>query len=427
MQHQIPAEDLGPRAAPMVRAVEACVHCGFCLPTCPTYRVLGEEMDSPRGRIFLMKEVLEGNIPVDEVFDFVDRCLGCVACETSCPSGVLYGELITPFRAYAERRWRRSWQERALRRLVFETLPYPARFRLAASLGRVARRWMRGRFKRFFPGRIRAMLDLLPERLPRSQALPELYPAVGKRRARVALLAGCVQQVLAPEINWATLRVLARNGVEVAIPRRQGCCGALSLHAGMDSQAERLARKSLTAFPADVDAVLTNAAGCGSGMKEYPLLLKGKPEEQAARDFTARLQDVSVFLHDLGLVPPPALEKSLHLAYHDACHLAHAQGVRSAPRHLLEAIPGVTLVTPPDWEICCGSAGLYNIEQPEIATELGRQKVASILSTGADAVATGNVGCMMQIRTHLRDRPEQALRVYHTLEVLDLAYRSSAD
>ena len=421
MQHKISSEDLGPRAEPMVRAVEACVHCGFCLPTCPTYRVLEEEMDSPRGRIFLMKEVLEGNIPVEQVFDYVDRCLGCVACETSCPSGVQYGELITPFRAYAERNWRRGWTQRALRWIVLRTLTHPGRFRLAATLGRLTFGWTGRRIRRIFPSRVRVMLDLLPVRLPRAEALPEVFPAEGKRRARVALLAGCAQQVLAPEINWATLRVLARNGVEVVIPREQGCCGALSMHTGMDAQAKRLARRNLTAFPDDVDAILTNAAGCGSGMKEYALLFKGEPEEGAAREFEARVQDVSVFLDALGFEPPPAMDRPLKIAYHDACHLGHAQGVRAAPRRLLEAIPGVTVVTPPDWEICCGSAGIYNIERPEIAAELGRQKVESLLSTGADAVATGNIGCTMQIRTHLAEQ-QRELPVYHTFEVLDRAY-----
>ncbi len=409
----------------MVRAVEACVHCGFCLPTCPTYKVLEEEMDSPRGRIVLMKEVLEGNIPVEEVFDYIDRCLGCVACETSCPSGVRYGELITPFRAYAEDKWRRGWKHRALRWLVLTTLPHPGRFRLAATVGRFTVGWARRRFRRFLPARVRSMVDLLPERLPRARALPEVYPAIGKRRARVALLSGCVQQVLAPEINWATLRVLARNGVETVVPPRQGCCGALSMHTGRAAQAERLARKNFAAFPADVDAIVTNAAGCGSGMKEYPLLFDGKPEAGTARDFASRVEDVSVFLDALGPVPPPALEKPVRVAYHDACHLGHAQGVRSAPRRLLEAIPGVTVVTPPDWEICCGSAGIYNIERPEIAAELGRQKVSDLLSTGAEAIATGNIGCMMQIRAHLEARPEPAPVVEHTMEVLDRAYSSS--
>jgi glycolate oxidase iron-sulfur subunit len=263
------------------------------------------------------------------------------------------------------------------------------------------------------------MLDLLPERLPRAEALPEVVPAEGTRRARVALLAGCAQQVLAPEINRATLRVLARNGVEVVIPRGQGCCGALSMHSGMDAHAKLLARRNLTAFPGDVDAILTNAAGCGSGMKEYALLLSGEPEEGAAREFASRVEDVAEFLDRLGCQSPPALPRPLKIAYHDACHLGHAQGVRAAPRRLLEAIPGVTVVTPPDWEICCGSAGIYNIERPEVAEELGRQKVEGLLSTGADAVATGNIGCMMQIQRHLEGRE---LPVYHTFEVLDRAY-----
>jgi glycolate oxidase iron-sulfur subunit len=420
VQHRIPIEEIGPLAEPMAKAVDSCVHCGFCLPACPTYQVLGEEMDSPRGRIILMKEVLEGNLQLKEATPYLDPCLGCMACVTACPSGVQYGELITPFRALTEERRERSLADSALRRLMLETLPFPARFRVAAMAGRLARL-----FRKLAPGRLGAMLDLLPATLPKAKPLPAVHPAEGERRARVALLAGCAQRVLAPEINWATLRVLARNGIEVVIPRTQKCCGALPAHTGVPLQARAFAKHNLGAFPQDVDAILTNAAGCGSGMKEYPLWLKGEPEEDAAAAFATRVTDVSVFLADLGARTPGPLPEPLTVAYHDACHLAHGQGVTLQPRHLLAMVPNLELVEIPDGELCCGSAGTYNIEQPEIASELGRRKADAILASGAEAVATGNIGCLIQIQTHLK-RQGQSLPLFHTMELLDLAYATSS-
>ncbi len=414
MQHVIPVDRYGAVGLKMARAVEACVHCGFCLPACPTYRVLGEEMDSPRGRIFLMKEALEGRLATSEVLPFIDRCLGCLGCETACPSGVRYGELLVPFRELSETRRPRA--DRLLQRLLLTLLLYPNRFRLVARIGILVRP-----LRRFLPGRPRAMLALLPNRLTRTRPLPPVVPAQGKRRARVALLAGCVQQVLEPGINHATVRVLSRNGVEVVVPRGQECCGALPLHAGFGPLARRLARRNLHTFPRDVDAVVTTAAGCGSGMREYGLLFAGRPEAEQAEAFAARVQDVSTFLDGLGLIPPPPLPRPVRVAYHDACHLLHAQGVRDAPRRLLRSVGNLELVEPEDGEICCGSAGLYNLEHPEIAEDLGRRKAHSLLRTRAEVVVTGNVGCMVQIRTHLR-----ALRsfvpVLHTFELLDRAY-----
>jgi glycolate oxidase iron-sulfur subunit len=267
-----------------------------------------------------------------------------------------------------------------------------------------------------------AMLALLPATLPpRAKPLPEVFRAVGERRARVAFLAGCVQQVLSPQLNWSTLRVLAANGVEVVIPRDQGCCGSLGLHSGDAGSARSLAARNLSSFPLDVDAIVTNAAGCGSGMKEYELLFKGTPLEQMAHTFADRVRDVSEFLDELGSRPAGPLPEPLKLAYHDACHLAHAQGVWGAPRRLLAAIPNVSLIEIPEGDICCGSAGTYNIEQPGIAGQLGERKARNILKTGADAVATGNIGCLIQIRAHLK-RAGRALPILHTLDVLDLAY-----
>lgn len=417
MQHKIPVDSLGPLGEAMGQAVSKCVHCGFCLPACPTYNLLGEEMDSPRGRIILMKSVLEGELELPEALLYIDRCLGCLGCVTVCPSGVPYGELLAPFRAYAQERRQRPLVEKAARTLMLNTIPYPTRFRLAASAGRLAKP-----LKGALPAQFQSMLGLLPDSLEDGQPLPEVIPAEGVRRARVALLAGCVQQVVAPQINRATLDVLAKNGVEVVIPRGQGCCGALAMHTGELALAQAQARVNLAAFPEDVDAILTNAAGCGSGMKEYELIFRGTELEERARAFAQRVQDVTQFLDALGLIEPPELKTPFKLAYQDACHLAHAQGVTAAPRRLLAMIPNLEILPIPEAELCCGSAGTYNIEQPELARRLGERKVQNILSTGAQAVASGNIGCMVQMRTHLGNLG-QALPVWHTMEVLSRAYQ----
>lgn len=418
MQHKINVEQIGPRGAAMADAIRACVHCGFCLAVCPTYRVLGQEMDSPRGRIYLMKGALEGSVTPAEAQPHIDRCLGCQACMPACPSGVEYGDLLLSYRALVEGERKRSLPDRTTRALIRETLPYPNRFRLAARAGKLGRLAQSA-----LPKPIGAMLQLLPERLPEAQPLPAVYPAQGKRRARVALLAGCVQQVLAPEINWATLRVLAANGVETIIPQEQGCCGAILMHIGDAERAQRLARLNLSVFPGDVDAIVTNAAGCSSGMKEYGLLFAGQEEETAAHAYAGLAQDITVFLDELGLTPPPGLSPPLRAAYQDACHLRHAQGIMSAPRRLLEAVPNLTLLELNDGGLCCGSAGTYNIEQPQIAGELGQMKAQQILASEAEAVVSGNIGCLMQIQTHLA-RQERSLPAYHTLQILDAAYQS---
>ena len=417
MLHAIKKESAGRQTADMSRAIEACVHCGFCLPTCPTYVILGEEMNSPRGRIFLMKETLEGRLAADDVKPFIDQCLGCLACETSCPSGVSYGELITPYRAWSEPRRTRTWFERARRALLLQTLPYPRRLRAVLALAGLARP-----FRPLMPARMQPLLDLIPARIPPGDPLPEVIPARSPRRGRVALLAGCAQQVLAPGINRATVRVLAENGIETVIPRGQGCCGALAMHVGEQKAALSAARRNLLAFPNDVDAIITNAAGCGSGIREYGLLFHGLPEEETARAFAARTLDVSVYLDRIGLVPPPALP-AMKVAYQDACHLGHAQAVRSEPRRLLSQIGGVQVLEPADWEICCGSAGTYNLEHTELAATLGRRKAENLIATGAEAIATGNIGCMTQIQQHLRLLGRQ-IPVLHVVELLARAYES---
>ncbi len=420
MQHKIDVEQLGPQGEIMAHAIEACVHCGFCLPACPTYQVLGEEMDSPRGRIFLMKEVLEGNLQMEEAQPYLDKCLGCQGCVTACPSGVPYGELISTYRGWSEPRRHRSPFQKLFRIGLQETLPYPARFRAAARLGRLGKL-----VQPLLPPMLKAPLELLPEALPQSEPLPEVIPALGERRARVAFLAGCAQQVLQPGFNRATLRVLAQNGVEVVIPKGQSCCGALALHTGERGRALQFARTNLKAFAGDYDAILTNAAGCGSGLKEYPVLFHGEPEQKEAQALAAKVKDIAVFLVELGLKEVPPLKRPLKVAYHDACHLAHAQGVRAEPRQLLRSIPGVELVEIPEGELCCGSAGTYNLEQPAIAATLGERKARNILATGADVVVTGNIGCFTQIQTHLKKLGRE-LPVLHTVELLERAYAQTA-
>jgi glycolate oxidase iron-sulfur subunit len=416
VRHEIDSQRLGARGDSITGPIESCVHCGFCLSTCPTYLTLGDEMNSPRGRILLIKEMYEGRLDVELAQPHLDNCLGCQACVTACPSGVEYGELITAYRMEAEPSRRRPLGERFKRRLLLETLPYPTRFRRIVRLALTA-----GPLNRLAPPPLRPMLDLLPESLPAPTPLPPTHAARGRRRGRVALLAGCAQQVLQPDIGWAALRVLARNGVEVVVPPRQGCCGALAMHTGAGERAIPLAERNLDAFPDDVDAIVTTAAGCGSGLHEYPLLLAGTDSEPAAKRFAARVMDVTAYLDKLGVDPPPALARPLTVAYHDACHLAHAQGVRDQPRRLLSRVPGVSVVDPREWEICCGSAGTYNVEKPALAAELGARKARNLTATGADLIATGNIGCVMQIRKHLQD--DRPVPVLHTVQLLDRAYR----
>lgn len=417
MQHAIKPEKHGPLGDSMAHAVQTCVHCGFCLAACPTYSELNAEADSPRGRIVLMKQVLEGTLPLASAQPHLDRCLGCLACEPACPSGVPYRDLISPFRATQEPAVRRPWTVALRRWLAAKVIPYPGRFRLALVGARLGRA-----LGCLVPAFLRPMLALAPASVPPRLSLPAVAPAQGPRRARVALLAGCAQQVLDPDINAATIAVLTRNGVEVIIPSAQGCCGGLAWHTGDLRAAQAMARQNLAAFPDDVDAILTNAAGCGSAMHEYHLILKGTADEARADAFRQRVVDVSVFLAKLGLRETPrGWREPRSIAYHDACHLANAQGVRAQPRALLRGIPGVTVKEVANGHLCCGSAGTYNLDQPEIAASLGRQKAAAIVSTGAQVVASGNIGCLTQLRVHLASaHPPVAVR--HTVQVLRDAY-----
>ena len=413
-----------PRRPPELGLIEDCVHCGFCLPTCPTYLLWNEEMDSPRGRIVLMRAGLEeGSGMSAEMVTHFDNCLGCMACVTACPSGVQYDKLIEATRPQVERNFRRPATERLFRRLVFEVFTHPGRLRAlvaplavaqAAGLQRlVRRRRLLDRFPRL------AALDRLAPQVPLRPArrLPELTPAQGTRRGRVGLLQGCVQRVLFPQVNEATVDVLAAEGFEVFAPRLPRCCGALMLHSGYEPEALDLARELIGAFE-DCDIVAVNAAGCGSSMRDYGHLLDdcGEATAERARAFSGKVRDVSEFL--AAFEPrAPRHPLPMKVAYHDACHLAHAQGIRAQPRALLRAIPGLELVEPAEWEICCGSAGIYNLLQPEPAAELGRRKAGNLLATGAEAIAAGNPGCTLQIAAHL-EADGHPLPVYHPIELL---------
>lgn len=421
MLHSIDTAKHGPLAQTMADAIQSCVHCGFCLPACPTYKELGQEMDSPRGRILLMKGVLEEELELEEALPHLDQCLGCLACEPACPSGVPYRDLISPFRALANEKRSRSPLEKIRRTLISQTLPHPKRFRLgakAAKLGKI--------FSPLMPASFRPMLDLIPSSLPKKQTWKSHYPATGEQRGSVALLIGCAQQVLDPDINTATIECLNHNGIEVHIPTNQSCCGALSWHVGDQAAAQKFARQNLGAFdPEKYDAIITNAAGCGSGLHEYHLILKGTPFEKQADEFRHKVCDITTYLHQLDeLKPFPDSVKKQTIAYHDACHLSHAQGITAQPRALLKSIPGVTLAEIPNPHFCCGSAGTYNIDQPEIANSLGQNKAQAILSTKPDLIATGNIGCLNQISSHLK-KQNRPIPIRHTIQILRDAWLPS--
>jgi glycolate oxidase iron-sulfur subunit len=415
--HRPPSQDL----------VDDCVHCGFCLPTCPTYSLWGEEMDSPRGRIYLMNQGLNGEPMTDSMVQHFDACLGCMACVTACPSGVQYDRLIEATRAQVERRHRRSLTDRLLRALVFALFPYPRRLRLLRGPLRVYR-WsglsrLVGRLLALMP-RLAALEALAPQ-LGRRADIPERLPATGPRRAVVGMLLGCVQREFFPQVNAATARVLQAEGCDVVVPRSQGCCGALSVHNGREAEAQRFARALIDAFTAEgVEYVVVNAAGCGSAMKEYADLLADDPAyAPRAEAFARRVRDLSELLVELG---PVAVRHPLPIvaAYQDACHLAHAQGVRSQPRQLLRDIPGLQLREIAEPEICCGSAGIWNVLNPEPARELGDRKAAAVAATGADLLVTANPGCLMQIASAMRRRGG-AIALAHTAEVLDASIRAA--
>ena len=417
--------------APSRTLIDACVHCGFCLPTCPTYLLWGEEMDSPRGRIYLMKAGLEGRAGMTSSFvTHFDRCLGCMACVTACPSGVQYGPLIERTRAQIEKRYPRAPGDRLFRAFLFALLPYPSRLRLALAplvvLSGLFRTLERTRLMRVLPRRLRAMIAVAP---PVSWSalttqVPKETAAAGTPRLKVGVLTGCVQRLAFGRVNEATVNVLAQEGCTVLAPASQGCCGALPLHAGNIEQARELARHNIEAFEsARVERIVVNAAGCGSCMKEYGQLLADDPAwAQRAAAFGSRVRDVSEVLAELGDPRAPRHPVQARVLYHDACHLAHAQGERSEPRRMLSSIPGVELLTPAEADICCGSAGIYNLVEPEAAADLGERKARHIAALKPDVIATGNPGCMLQIAAAGR-RLGYDWNVVHPIELVERSIR----
>ncbi len=424
-EHNPPSRDL----------ISDCVHCGFCLTTCPTYSLWGEEMDSPRGRIQLMEAGLNG-APMEPIAEHMDACLGCMACVSSCPSGVRYDRLLEQTRSQIERNHTRSRSERALRTAIFSLFPYPRRLRAVRGPLRATQRTgldelvrRSGLLRRLSP-HLATMQEIAPPLGPRVD-LPAVIPAEGTKRATVALLTGCVQREFFGDVNAATARVLAAEGCEVVIPQEQGCCGALSSHSGREEEAQAFARATIDTFErAGVDYIAVNSAGCGSAMKEYEFLLADDPayaaklagtDHSRVESFRAKVRDIAELLVELG---PVATRHPLPMtiAYHDACHLSHAQGIRTQPRELLGAIPDLTIKEIPDGAICCGSAGVYNLLNPEPARELGDAKARNVLSTGAQLLVTANPGCLMQISSAVR-RQGASMPTAHTVTVLDASIR----
>ena len=406
-----------PAAASSESILRACVHCGFCTATCPTYVLLGDELDSPRGRIYLIKDMLENDRPASpQVVKHIDRCLSCLACMTTCPSGVHYGHLVDHARAHIERTYRRPLGDRLMRKLLALVLPRPRLFRTALLGATVARPLARA-----LPAKLRPLLALAPASVPKPSPLdrPQVHAAEGPRRARVALLTGCAQRVIAPSINAATVRLLTRHGVEVVIARGAGCCGALTHHLGKEAAAKAHARALIDAWTREIEggglnAVVVNTSGCGTVIKDYGFMLEHEPAYavKAAR-VAAMTRDVTEFMSEIGLMPS-AVDTDLVVAYHAACSLQHGQKVRDTPKKLLTQA-GFTVKEPADAHLCCGSAGTYNLLQPEIAGQLRDRKVATIEATAPDVIAAGNVGCLTQIGGGTRTP------VAHTVELLDWA------
>ncbi len=458
-----------------------CVHCGFCLPACPTYQLWAEEMDSPRGRIYLVNQILDGAELSATAAEHFDRCLGCMACMTACPSGVQYDQLIEAARVWTEQARsgsgvqpavaarapdtagdgrgaevrgadaatagagpgvpdlpaapKRPVRDRVARTAIFSLFPYPRRLRAVTAPLRVARRTGLDRrlARSSLPGRVSPVLGAAlrlapPGRSAAARPLPERVPALGARRAVVGMLTGCVQSVFFPRVNAATARVLAAEGCDVIVPRGQGCCGALSMHSGREAEAIAFAKRAIATFEqAGVDAVVVNSAGCGSAMKEYERLLRSADDwahggwAERAAEMSGKIRDLAEFLAELGPVAPRH-PLPVTAAYHDACHLAHAQRITRQPRDLLRAIPELKLVEVADAGTCCGSAGVYNLLQPEAASELGARKAESVRATGAELLISANPGCTLQIASALAERG-QDIAVAHTAEVLDASIR----
>ncbi|GCL38076.1 glycolate oxidase subunit, (Fe-S) protein [Sphaerospermopsis reniformis] len=422
-----------PSHPPDPKLIDSCVHCGFCLSTCPSYRVIGKEMDSPRGRIYLMDAINEGEIALNTAtVQHFDSCLGCLACVSTCPSGVQYDKLISATRHQVERNYNRSFSDKLIRQLIFSLFPNPDVLRILLfplfvyqKLGVSQLLRATGLMKKISP-RLAAMESILPEITVKSfqDNLPDIIPAKGEKRYRVGVILGCVQRLFFSPVNEATVRVLTANGCEVVIPKSQGCCAALPEHQGQTEQAKALARQMIDSFAdTNVDFVIINAAGCGHTLKEYGHILADDPEyAQRAKAFAAKVKDAQEFLANVGLTAElsPLTDKPLTLVYQDACHLLHGQKISVQPRQLLRKIPGVTLKEPIDAALCCGSAGIYNLLQPEVAEELGEQKAQNLINTGADLIASPNPGCSLQISKYLQGKN---ISLMHPMELLDYSIR----
>ena len=414
MQTNFTPEQLqDPGIARANQILRACVHCGFCTATCPTYQVLGDELDSPRGRIYLIKEMLETGRAADAAtVKHIDRCLSCLACMTTCPSGVHYMHLIDHARAHVEKTYRRPLMDRLLRGVLARIIPYPGRFRLALVGAKLARP-----FRRLVPDqRLRAMLDMAsaPITAPSRDDLPQTHPAQGGRRARVALLTGCAQKALDAEINASTIRLLTRAGCDVVIPEGMACCGALTHHMGREAESHAQAAATIRAFIAagPLDAIIINTSGCGSTVKDYGHMLRLTPLAEDAARISALARDITEFLESHGL--PEAKAPPLRVAYHSACSLQHGQQVRTAPKTLLKRA-GFEVVEPENPHLCCGSAGTYNLLQPALSSELKSRKIRTLRATAPQVIAAGNIGCMMQIGSGA------GVPVLHTVQLLDWA------
>jgi glycolate oxidase iron-sulfur subunit len=423
MQTNFTAEQLrNPHIRESEAILRSCVHCGFCTATCPTYVLLGDELDSPRGRIYLIKDMLEGGKPATpEVVKHIDRCLSCLACMTTCPSGVHYMHLVDHARAHIEATYQRPWSERMLRSLLASVLPFRGRFRLATRLARLGR--LLSPLLAILPqgNRLAAMMALAPARLPARSGVagPGVFPVSGTRRGRVALMTGCTQPELDPTINEAAIRLLNRHGVEVVLPKGEGCCGALVHHMGREEEALAFARRNIDAWMAEIagqglDAIVMTTSGCGTTVKDYGFMLRedGAYAGKAAR-VSALTRDITEYLAELGLLEP-TIETGQTVAYHSACSMQHGQKIVTAPKALLKRA-GFRVKDPAEGHLCCGSAGTYNMLQPEISARLRERKVDNLEATGAEIVATGNIGCMMQLAQGTR------LPIVHTVELLDWA------
>ncbi len=416
--------------------IDDCVHCGFCLASCPTYLETGSELDSPRGRIYLMKTAGEGRIPLEgSLVMHLDKCLGCLACMPACPSGVQYGSLIEAGRSQIERRYERPLFQRLFRSLIFSLFPYPQRLKLMTPFFYIYERLGIRRVVES-SGILRAVSDNLAqmgEMLPRVNSLlppgplPEVVPAKGKKRFRVALLTGCVQSVFFNRTNEATVRVLAENGCEVIIPEGQGCCGALSVHSGRLSEGRDFAKGLIRKFEGlEVDALIINSAGCGSTIKEYGHILKDDPEyAERAEAISAKARDVMEFLAEAGLTGE-LKDLNIRVTYQDACHLGHAQRIKDQPRSIIRQIPGLEFTELTESDVCCGSAGIYNLVQPEMSRKLLARKTSHVEETKADYLVAGNPGCLLQIEKGIRQKGLE-MKTAHPIELLDWSYKGAID